>query len=131
MVVIKAVAALGDTQILCGETTGIGTVLCNTTNLTKMTSWDTYDNRTEDDSERIDIAECLALLVGGNIITKVVLERTLLKVLESFKLSHAIIRRYLYLLRCIREDTKDGTEWTPANKIVMPLLTLRLSKLDS
>jgi len=159
--ILRALAALGKTQIICHELSAIGTLLCSSANLTQMIGWDTYvyangdgsgdgckdadSEDSEDEDEQIDIAECLASLVRGNIIGKVLLERALLQVMESFTLSQAIARRCLFLLGCVRrrrrraasvecggsKDDDDGDEWTAAEDFVMPLLTLRLSRLDS
>jgi len=146
---------------MCHELSAIGTLLCSSANLAQMIGWDTYvyangdvsgdgckdaDSKdSEDEDEQIDIAECLASLVRGNIIGKVLLERALLQVMESFTLSQAVARRCLFLLGCVRrrgrraasvecggsKDDDDGNEWTAAEDFVMPLLTLRLSRLDS
>jgi len=159
VLILRALAALGKTQIICHELSVIGTLVCSSANLTQMIRWDTYvyangdgsggckdadSEDIEDEDEQIDIAECLASLVRGNIIGKVLLERALLQVMESFTLSQAVARRCLFLLGCVRrrrrrvasvecggDDDDDGNEWTAAEDFVMPLLTLRLSRLDT
>jgi len=62
----------------------------------------------EDEDEQIDIAECLASLVRGNIIGKVLLERALLQVMESFTLSQAVLHDDVYSFWGVLDVEDDG-----------------------